>query len=175
MRFTELLRATILLSAGAATALALVTLGAATSADDSGVVWIGVGWWLLAGGIGVFVGRHHDATPPIARLLADSRAATMMPEHRPGPTIVNRLWPLLLSTVAAGGLGVVAPQIPAIATGFAIIWALSWRRQHRAVEAIEERDGVAFFIEPTSPLRPIRLVRTPGLRREVPQGGSATS
>lgn len=169
MRFTELLRTTILLSAGAATALALVTLGAATTEDDAGVVWIAAGWWIVASLIGAFVGRHHDTTPPIARLLADSRAATMMPEHRPGAVVINRLWPLLLSTVAAGGLAFVAPQVPGIATGFAIIWALSWRRQHRAVQAIEERDGVVFYVEPTSPLRPIRLVRTPGLRREVPR------
>ena len=31
--------------------------------------------------------------------------------------------------------------------------------------AIEERDGVAFFIERTSPFKPIQLVRTPGFRR----------
>lgn len=168
MRFTELLRTTILLSAGAATALALVTLGAATTEDDAGVVWIAAGWWVVASLIGAFVGRHHDTTPPIARLLADSRAATMMPEHRPAAVVINRLWPLLVSTVAAGGLAFIAPQVPGIATGFAIIWALSWRRQHRAVQAIEERDGVVFYVEPTSPLRPIRLVRTPGLRRELP-------
>jgi len=168
VRFTELLRTTVLLSAGAATALAVVTLGAATNEDSAGVVWIAAGWWVLATLIGAFVGRHHDTTPPIAQLLADSRAATMMPENRPATVVVNRLWPLLLSTVAAGGLAVLAPQIPGIAAGFAIIWALSWRRQHRAVQAIEERDGVTFYIEPTSPLRPIRLVRTPGLRRERP-------
>jgi len=169
VRFTELLRTTVLLSAAAASALALVTVGAATldAADD--VVWVSAAWWTIASMIGTFLGRHHDASPPIARLLAESRAATMMPEVRPGATVVNRLWPLLLSTLAAGGLAVVAPQIPGIAAGFAIIWALSWRRQHRAVEAIEERDGVAFFVEPTSPVRPMKLVRTAGLRREVPQ------
>ena len=61
-----------------------------------------------------------------------------------------------------------APQIPAIATGFAIIGALAWRRQEAAVSAIEERDGVAFYVERTSPVRPIQLIRTPGFRREVP-------
>ncbi|WP_372789639.1 hypothetical protein [Paraconexibacter sp.] len=168
MRFTELLRTTILLSGVAATALALVTLGAATGDRAENIVWLSAGWWIIATLIGTYLGRHHDATPPIARLLAESKAATMMPEHRPGAAILNRLWPLLLSTIAAGGLAVVAPQIPGIATGFAIIWALSWRRQHRAVQAIEERDGVTFYLDPTSPLKPIRLVRTPGFRREVP-------
>ena len=61
---------------------------------------------------------------------------------------MNRLWPLLLSTIVAGGLGLIAPQIPGIATGFAIIWALGWRRQESAVRAIEERDGVTFYVEP---------------------------
>lgn len=166
MRFTDLLRTTVLLSAAAATALAFVTLGAATAEQDEQVVSIAAGWWVVASLIGSYLGRHHDASPPIAKLLADSKAATMMPEQRPGATILNRLWPLIVSTVAAGAFGALGPQIPAIAAGFTLIWALSWRRQHRAVQAIEERDGVTFHVEPTSPVRPIRLVRTPGLRRE---------
>jgi hypothetical protein len=36
------------------------------------------------------------------------------------------------------------------------------------VTAIEERDGVAFYIERTSPLKPIQLLRTPGFRRAGP-------
>jgi hypothetical protein len=43
-----------------------------------------------------------------------------------------------------------------------------WRKQDGAVQAIEERDGVTFYVERTSPVRPIQLVRTPGFRREVP-------
>jgi hypothetical protein len=43
------------------------------------------------------------------------------------------------------------------------------------VRAIEERDGVTFYIEPSSPVRPLQLIRTPGFRREVPtlNGSSA--
>ncbi|PTL59382.1 hypothetical protein [Paraconexibacter algicola] len=166
MRFTDLLRTTVLLSAAAATALALVTLGAATSEQDENIVWVSAGWWILASLIGAWLGRHEDASPAIGRLLADSKAATMMPEQRPGAIVVNRLWPLIFSTVAAGGMAVLAPQVPAVAAGFTLIWALSWRRQHLAVRAIEERDGVTFHVDPTSPLRAIRLVRTPGFRRE---------
>ena len=33
--------------------------------------------------------------------------------------------------------------------------------------AIEERDGVRFYVERTSPLKPIRLVRTPGFRSNL--------
>src|SRR6185295_3637134 len=97
-----------------------------------------------------------------------AKTATMMPEHRPGSTILNRLWPLLLLTIGTGAIAFLAPQIPGIAAGFAIIWALAWRRQDAAVQAIEERDGVTFFVERTSPVRPIRLLRTPGFRRERP-------
>jgi hypothetical protein len=168
VRFVDLLRITVLLSAGAATALAIVTVLGATAESDDTVVFILAGWWFVAAMIGAFLGRRAQVSPAIGRLLADAKAATMMPEHRPGAITVNRLWPLLLSTIVAGGLGIIAPQIPGIATGFAVIWALAWRRQESAVRAIEERDGVTFYVEPTSPFRPLRLVRTPGFRREVP-------
>jgi len=82
--------------------------------------------------------------------------------------VVNRLWPLLVPTVLAGAVAFLVPQVPGIAAGFAIIWALAWRRQDAAVLAIEERDGATFFVERTSPVRAIRLTRAPGFRREVP-------
>jgi hypothetical protein len=168
VRFVDLLRITVLLSAGAATALAIITVLGATKESDDTIVFILAGWWFVAALIGGWVGRRAQVSTAIGRLLADAKAATMMPEHRPGAVTINRLWPLLLSTIAAGALGLIAPQIPGIATGFAIIWALAWRRQESAVRAIEERDGVTFYVEPTSPFRPLRLVRTPGFRREVP-------
>ncbi len=65
----------------------------------------------------------------------------------------------------AGAVAFAFPQVPAVAAGFAIIWALYWRRQDGAVTAVEERDGVAFHVERTSPVRPMQLVRTPGFRR----------
>jgi hypothetical protein len=141
---------------------------AATQELDDTLVVVAAGWWVVAVLTGGFVGRRAQATPPIARLLAAAKTANMMPEHRPAAVLVNRLWPLLASTVAAGAVGFVIPQVSAIATGFAIIWALAWRRQDSAVLAIEERDGVTFYVERTSPVRPMELVRTPGFRREVP-------
>ncbi|MDX6729384.1 MAG: hypothetical protein QOK49_4189 [Baekduia sp.] len=168
MRFVDFLRATVLLSGGAATTLGVLTLVAATRSQDDQVVLYAVGWWVIATLVGSLVGRRNEVNPPITRLLADAKAATMMPEVRPGTTMVNRLWPLLLVVVAAGVLSFVSPQIPGIATGFTIIWALAWRRQEAAVQAIEERDGVSFFVERTSPVRPMQLLRTPGFRRERP-------
>jgi hypothetical protein len=168
VRFVDLLRTTVLLSAGAATTLAVITVLAATAEGDDRLVVYAAGWWIVAALIGAFVGRRAQVTTQIGRMLADAKAATMMPEHRPAAVLVNRLWPLLLCTIAAGALAIVAPQIPGIATGFAIIWALAWRRQEPAVRAIEERDGATFYGERTSPVRPLVLVRTPGFRREVP-------
>jgi hypothetical protein len=168
MRFVEFLRATVLLSAGAATTLAVLTIVAAGREQDDQVVFYAMGWWLVASVIGVLLGRRNAVNPPIGRLLADAKVATMMPEQRPGTTLINRLWPLILVVVAGGVLAFVAPQIPGIAAGFGIIWALAWRRQESAVRAIEERDGVTFFVDRTSPARPIQLLRLPGFRRERP-------
>jgi hypothetical protein len=168
VRFVDLLKTTVMLSAGAATMLAIVTVIGATSDRDDTLVLIGTGWWVAASLIGVLFGRRPQVTAPIGRLLADAKMATMLPEHRPAAVVLNRLWPLLVSTVAAGAVGFVFPQVPAVACGFAIIWSLAWRRQDSAVLAVEERDGVTFYVERTSPVRPMQLVRTPGLRREVP-------
>lgn len=168
MRFVDFLRATVLLSGGAATLLAVLTLIAATRDQANDVALYATGWWVAATLIGSWVGRRNEVNPPIAKLLADAKAGTMMPDVRPGATMVNRLWPLLLVVIAAAALTWVGPQIPGIAAGFTIIWALAWRRQESAVAAIEERDGVTFFVERTSPVRPMQLVRLPGFRRERP-------
>ena len=167
MRFVDFLRAAVLLCAGSATALAAETVLTASSADDTVLVAFIVGWWLVAAAIGTWLGRRARTNSPIARLLASAKSSTSLPEQRPGSLLLNRMWPLLVSTLLALGLGLIAPQIPAIACGFAIIGALAWRRQEAAVTAIEERDGVAFYVEPTSPLKPIRLIRAPGLRRDI--------
>jgi hypothetical protein len=167
MRFVDFLRATVLLCAAAATALATVTVLAASADAERDLVLAFAGWWVVAALIGAWLGRRAETSSPIERLLATARSTTSLPEHRPGSLLLNRLWPLLVSTVVALALALLAPQVPGIAAGFAIIGALAWRRQEGAVTAIEDRDGVAFYVEPTSPLRPIRLVRAPGFRREL--------
>jgi hypothetical protein len=169
VRFVDFLRTTVLLSAGAATALALVTVLAAASTSNQLLVPVAVGWWLLAVLIGLRLGRRAETTPPIARLLSGAKASTTLPEHHPSAILLNRLWPLLVFTVLSGGLAFLAPQIPGIAVGFAIIWALAWRRQDAAVAAIEERDGVAFYVQRDSPVKPMSLVRTPGFSASRPE------
>jgi hypothetical protein len=167
MRFAEFLRVTVLISAAAASVLALVTVAGAAGNSDQLVVPIGAGWWVAAALIGSWLGRRGDTSPPIATLLASARTQSSLPELHPGRVVLNRLWPLLVSMVGAGAVAFLAPQVPAVASGFAIIWALAWRRQSSAVTAIEDRDGARFYVEQTSPLRPIRLVRTPGFRASM--------
>jgi hypothetical protein len=161
MTFTSFLRATVLACAACATLLGMLALaGAITSANEI-VVPIAAGWWFTAAVTGSVLGRSNAASPAIGALLADAPMSPSLPSSQPARTVFNRLWPLLVATIGAAAFVASAPQVPAIAAGFPIIWALAWRRQERAVKAIEERDGVKFFIERTSPIKPIKLVRTP--------------
>jgi hypothetical protein len=177
MRFSDFLRTTTLMSAAAATVLAAVTVaGVLNSAGDDLVVPVAAGWWVLAVVVGFWQGRRAETSPPIASLLASARTQASLPEVDPARTVLNRLWPLVLCTLGAGALAFVLPQVPAIAAGFAIIWSLAWRRQASAVTAIEERDGARFYVQRTSPLRRIQLVRTPGFRTNLMElNGTATS
>jgi hypothetical protein len=162
LRFGDFLKATVLLSAASATLLAALTvIGLANAVDRTPAVVCAV-WWVLASAIGIALGSRENATAQIARLLAMARSQQSLPDLHPARTIFNRLWPLLLATLGAGALSVFLPQVGGIAAGFAIIWALAWRRQESAVAAIEERDGARFYVDKTSPFRAIRLIRTPG-------------
>jgi hypothetical protein len=160
VRFGDLLKATVLLSAGAATLLATIAVIGMAGDPQRGLVAFSVAWWIAAAVLGVALGGRAEAA--IQRLLAAARTQTTLPELNPGRTMLNRLWPLLISTAGAGVLGIWEPQVASIAGGFAIVWSLAWRRQEQAVAAVEERDGVRFYVDRTSPLSPMRLLRTPG-------------
>src|ERR1700691_1824343 len=156
MRFTELLRTTVMLCAAGATLLAVVTAAGANENGGAVLVPIAAGWWLSAAVVGARIGRRDTTSRQIAVLLASAKTQAMLPEINPGRIVLNRLWPIIVCTVGAGAVAFAYPQVPAIATGFAIIWALAWRRQSAAVTAIEERDGARFYVEHTSPPRPIK-------------------
>jgi hypothetical protein len=168
VRFTDFLRTAVLLFAGSATALAIVAIAGAQSAEDDVLIYVAVGWWLIATLVGLWLGRAAAISASIGRMLAQARATPALPEQEPGGVVFNRLWALGLFTLVAGGLAFLVPQVPAIATGYALILALAWRRQPQAVKAIEERDGVQFYIERSSPFRPTKLVKVPGLRKAQP-------
>jgi hypothetical protein len=136
-------------------------IGLSNSFNDT-AAYVCIAWWALATVIGTVIGARTQTTSAIAGLLAAAKHQHSLPELSPARTIANRLWPLLVVTVGASVLSVFAPQIGGIAAGFAIIWSLAWRRQEAAVAAVEERDGVRFYVDRTSPLKAIQLVRTPG-------------
>ena len=168
MRIRDFQRTAIHLFGGAATALGVVAVAGGSRQDEPLLLFVAVGWWAAAAVIGGWLGRRRVASPGMARLLASARSASTLPELEPGAVLFNRLWPLALFTVLAGGMAFLAPQVPAIAAGYALLVALTWRRQPAAVEAIEHRDGVEFWIERSSPFRQPKLIRLPGLRKLEP-------
>src|SRR5437588_7751494 len=125
VRFADFLRTTVLASAGAASVLAALTVAAAAGHGNDLIVPFAAGWWVAAGLIGIWVGRRAETSPPIASLLAGARTQASLPELNPARTMLNRLWPLLISTVGAGAMAFLVPQVPALATGFAIIRSLA--------------------------------------------------
>ena len=168
MRFRDLLRVSVLLFGGTATALAVVSVVGAAGEDTNTLVYVGAVWWCVASLVGLWLGRRPATTPGIATLLADARLTNTLPELEPGTVLFNRLWSFGLVTVIAGGVAFLFPQVPAIWTGFTLMVGLAWRKQPAAVLAIEERDGVRFYVERVSPFKPTRLLRTPGFRKNEP-------
>jgi 4-amino-4-deoxy-L-arabinose transferase-like glycosyltransferase len=166
--FTDFLRTAVLLFAGAATALAAVAIAGAGADEDTTLVYVAVAWWCLAGLAGLWLGRRPEVTEGIGRLLASARATQALPELQPGAVLFNRLWSLAAFALVAGGVAFLIPQVPAVACGYCLILAPSWRKQSSAVLAIEQRDGIRFYVELTSPFQPTRLVRTPGFRKNEP-------
>jgi hypothetical protein len=168
VRFTDFLRTSVLLFAGGATALAIAAISGATAKDDHFLQAVAVGWWVVAAIIGLWLGRRPETTEGIGRMLASARSSPTLPEQEPGRVVVNRMWPLALFLAATGGIAFLIPQVPAIGAGYAEIMALAWRKQSRAVAAIEDRDGVRFYVEKSSAFKPTQLVRTPWMRRIEP-------
>jgi hypothetical protein len=172
MTFCDLLRMTVLLAAGAATVLAAVTVIAVSGGTDTLTIFVAAGWWTVALIGGLVLGRPSRAAEAMSPVLAQARLATALPEiGNPTRAALARLWPIGAFAVVAGALGFIFPGVAAIGAGFALAAALTWRSREGAVAAIEERDGVRFYVEPGSALQPVRLVRSPGLRRDRPPPG----
>ena len=166
MRYIDFLRTTVLTCAAAATVLGALAIREVALEGDTALLVFSLAWWALATAIGAWFGRERATLPGIARVLAGARSTSTLPEQaKPGRVVVNRLWPVFALLVISAALAWLLPQIPAIGAGFLTIWALYWRRQEGAVTAIEDRDGVAFYVERTAPWKPLQLVRTPGYRR----------
>ena len=171
MLFTDLLRLTVLLVAGLATALGGVAVVAADAADDTRTLIVTAVWWAIAVVLGLLLGRPERAHESVAEVLASARTITSLPDTSPNRIALGRLWPLGVFALVAGGLAAVFPSVPAIGSGYALLVALMWRNREPAVTGVEDRDGVRFYVEPTSPFEPLRLVRTPGLSRDRTPAG----
>jgi len=168
VKFRDLLRVSVLLFGGTATALAVVSVVGAATQDTNTLVYVAAVWWCAAVLAGLLIGRRPQTTEGIGTLLADARSTNSLPELEPAAVIFNRLWPVAVASVLAGLVGFFVPQVPVVATGFFLLVGLLWRRQSSAVEAIEGRDGIEFWFDRTSPFGPPKLLRLPGLRRIEP-------
>src|SRR5204862_1142141 len=128
MAFCDLLRMTVLLAAGAATALAAVTVVSATNAGDTLTLSVAAGWWIVALVAGLTLGRPARTGEATRQVLAEARMATALPSmDNPTRAALARLWPIAAFAAIAGGLGIVWPGVAAIGTGFALAAALTWR------------------------------------------------
>ena len=164
MPYTDLLRVTVLLTGAEATALAAITAVVSNRDSDTTTLLVAAVWWLAALAIGFYLGRPSRAADELRGALARARTATSLPPETPSRIAIARLWPIAVTAIAAGALGVFFPGVAAIGAGYALLVSLAWHSREGAVEAIEQRDGVRFYVVPNSALRPIQLVRTPGLR-----------
>jgi hypothetical protein len=171
--YTDLLRITVFLTGAEATALAAITAIAANRDADTTTLIVAAAWWAIALIVGIRLGQPSRAADGVRDALAGARTAISLPDEGPARIAAGRLWPIALTAIVAGALGVVFPGVAAIGAGYALLVALAMRTREAAVLAIEQRDGVKFYVVPNSALRPIQLVRTPGLRSDRLSGSGA--
>lgn len=166
MPYADLLRLTVFLTGAEATALGTIAALAASQKEDVTTLLVAAVWWVAAVAIGLVLGRPERAADGVRDALARARTAISLPPESPSRIATGRLWPIAVTAVAAGALGAFFPGVAAIGAGYALLVALALRTREAAVLGIEQRDGVKFYVVPTSALRPIELVRTPGLRSD---------
>lgn len=164
MPYTDLLRVSVFITAAEATALGAITAVAANRDQETTIVLIAAAWWLVSLAIGFYLSRPRRAADDVRDALARAKTATSLPDQSPARIAVTRLWPIALTAVAAGVLGIFFPGVAAVGAGYALIVSLAWHTREAAVLGIEQRDGVKFYVVASHPLKPIELVRTPGLR-----------
>lgn len=166
MPYTDLLRVTVFLTAAEATVLGAIAALSAGRADEGATVLVAATWWLIALVLGLYLGRPAGAADGVRDILARARTATSLPEETPARISAARLWPIGATAIVAGALGIVFPGVAAVGAGYALLVSLQLRTREAAVLGIEHRDGVKFYVVPNSALRPVQLVRTPGLRSD---------
>jgi hypothetical protein len=166
MPYTDLLRVSVFITAAEATALGTITALAANRDGETTIALVAAVWWLIALGIGFYLGQPHRAADDVRDALARARTATSLPDHSPARIAFTRLWPIAVTAIFAGVLGIFFPGVAAVGAGYALIVSLAWHTREAAVLGIESRDGVKFYVLPSPALKPIELVRAPGLRSD---------
>jgi hypothetical protein len=166
MPYTDLLRITVFLTGAEATVLGAITALGANRDGDATAILVAAAWWLVSLAIGLYLGRPSRASDDVRDALLRARTATSLPSDSPGKVAFGRLWPIGMTAIAAGALGVFFPGVAVIGAGYALIVSLAWHTREAAVLGVEQRDGVKFYVVPNSAFRPIQLVRTPGLRSD---------
>jgi hypothetical protein len=166
MPYTDLLRLSVFLTAGEATALGAIAALATAKEAEPTTLAIAAAWWLAALAIGLWLGRPARAADGVRDALARAKTSTSLPPETPAQIALRRLWPIAATAVAAGVLGIFFPGVAVVGAGYALLVSLAWHSHEAAVLAIEQRDGVRFYVVPNSARRPVELVRTPGLRSD---------
>ena len=137
-----------------------MAIAGARAEDDNTLLYIALGWWVVSVVIGLWLGR--GAGPARHRaLLADGAP----PPRCPRSSRARCLQPALggaAVTVVAGAVRSSSRTCPRLPRASGCWWPLAWRKQSSAVQAIEERDGVRFYVERDLALQADALLRTPG-------------
>jgi hypothetical protein len=166
MPYTDLLRTTVFITGAEATILGAISAISVGGEPSPTTVIVALAWWAIAIILGFWMGRPERAREDMRDPLSKAKMATSLPVQSPTRISLQRLWPIAVTAIIAGGLGLFFPGVAIIGTGYALIVSLAWHTREAAVVAIEERDGVRFYVVPNSALKPIQLVRTPGLRSD---------
>lgn len=166
MPYTDLLRVTVFITGAEATALGAVTAIGANRTGEESIILVAAAWWIVSLAIGIYLGRPGRADEDMRAALTRARTATSLPPDAPARIVAGRLWPIGATAVAAGALGLFFPGVALVGAGYALIVSLAWHTREAAVLGVEQRDGVRFYVVPGSALRPVELVRTPGLRSD---------
>lgn len=166
MPYTDLLRLSVFLAAGEASVLGAISAIAAAPQRSGAALAVAAAWWLTALAIGLYLGRPKRAAAGVRSALVQARTATSLPSETPARIALGRLWPIAVTAVGAGVIGIFFPGVAIVGAGYALLVALAWRSHEAAVLGVEQRDGVRFYVVPNSALRPVQLVRSPGLRSD---------
>jgi hypothetical protein len=165
--YTDLLRLSVFLTAGEATVLGAITaLSANRNSSPTLTLIVAAAWWIVALAVGLYLGRPARAADGVRDALARARTATSLPLESGTRIALGRLWPIGAIGLVAGVLGIFFVGVATIGAGYALLVALAWRSHEAAVLGVEHRDGTKFYVVPNSALKPVELVRAPGLRTD---------